>query len=225
MKIRQVSFIVLLFWMSFSLTNAIGWLSFCWSQVPQPDQQRPSEQFFDQDMDKAALRIYRNALKYYDDKAYWKGARELIVLLDYYPAFSHADGVLCYMGESLYEMSMHRTAAKMFRFLLTKYPRSEYAAQALYGLQRIHYQTEDYAESLKIFSGIASRFPDDDIIDGGRYHAGMASYHQHDYDNAIATLSKVRARSKYFDYSLYTVGLAYLKKKWSTKPSRPGVNC
>lgn len=210
---------------AFSLTNAPGLSSLCWSQEKTAEQERTPEQLLDHDMDKAASRLYRSALKLYDEKAYWKTARELIILLDYYPAFSQADGVLCHLGESMYEMTMYKSAAKMFRFLLTKYPQSKYLPRALLGLQRIYYQTEDYGESLKIFSGVLARFPDDDIIDGARYHAGMAYYHQRDYDNTITTLNKVRARSEYFDHSLYTVGLSYLKKKWSTRPLPRCASC
>jgi TolA-binding protein len=210
---------------AFSLTSLTGSSSLCRAQEKTPEQERTPEQLLDHDMDKAASRFYRSALKFYDEKAYWKAARELIILLDYYPAFSQADGVLCHLGESMYEMTMYKSAAKMFRFLLTKYPQSKYLPRALFGLQRIYYQTEDYSESLKIFSGVLARFPDDDIIDGARYHAGMAYYHQRDYDNTITTLNKVRARSEYFDHSLYTVGLAYLKKKWSTRPWPRCASC
>lgn len=216
MRFKLSNFSIIIFCISaFGLTNAAGLVSRSWSQ--DTAQNRTPEQLLDRDMDRAASRLYRNALKYYNEKAYWKSARELIILLDYYPAFSQADGVLCYLGESMYEMTMYKSAAKMFRYLLTKYPQSEYAGQALYGVQRIHYQTTEYAESMKIFSAIMTRFPESDIIDGARYHAGMAQYHQRDYDNAIATLSKVRTRSHYFDHSLYTIGLSYLKKKWSTR--------
>jgi TolA-binding protein len=224
MRVKSSNFLILIFCVSaFGLTNAIGLVPWSWSQEAEPN--RPPEQLLDRDMDRAASRLYRNALKHYHEKAYWKSARELIILLDYYPAFSQADGVLCYLGESMYEMTMYKSAAKMFRYLLTKYPQSEYAGQALYGIQRIYYQTTDYAESMKIFSSVATRFPESDIIDGARYHAGMAQYHQRDYDNAISTLSKVRARSPYFDHSLYTIGLAYLKKKWLTRPWPPCASC
>jgi TolA-binding protein len=222
MKIRLSHWFIFLFCLStFSLMGVRSGRS--QGQSPEPDG--VPAQLLDPNMDKAAARLYRNALKLYDEKAYWKSARELIILLDYYPAFSQADGVLYHLGESMYQMAMYKSSAKMQRFLLTKYPQSGYLAEAFYGLQRILYQTENYSESLKIYSGIAARFGDDDIIDGARYYAGMSYYHQRDYDNAIATLSKVRARSEYFDHSLYTVGLSYLKKKWLTRLSSPCANC
>jgi TolA-binding protein len=210
---------------AFSSMSLPGSSSLCWSQEKTAEPERTPEQLLDHDMDKAASRLYRSALKFYDEKAYWKAARELIILLDFYPTFSQADGVLCHLGESMYEMTMYKSSAKMFRFLLTKYPQSKYLPEALLGLQRIYYQTEEYDESLKIFSGILAHFPDDDIIDSARYYAGMAYYHQRDYDNTIATLNKVRARSEYFDHSLYTVGLSYLKKKWSTRPLPRCASC
>jgi TolA-binding protein len=228
MKIKTLKLPAILAWIgTVTLTSSMGLVPFTWSQDRKTEQDRlSSPQFLDHDMDRAASRLYKNALKFfYDEKAYWKAARELIILLDYYPAFAQADGVLCHLGESFYEMSMYKTSTQMFRFLLTKYPKSEYVPRALCGLQRIYYQTEDYSESLKIFSAIDTRFPDSEIIDGARYYAGMAYYHQRDYDNAIASLNRVRARSEYFDHGLYTVGLAYLKKKWSTRPLRRCASC
>jgi len=222
MKIRLKQFITLLFCAGlFSLIDSVD----SQAQEPKAEPNHVPEQLQDRNMDKAASRLYQNARKNYDEKAYWKAARELIVLLDYYPAFSQADGVLYHLGESMYEMAMYKSSAKMFRFLLTKYPASDYAAEALYGLQRISYQTENHAECLKIFSGLAAKFSEDDVIDGARHYAGMSYYHQRDYDNSIATLNKVRSRSEYFDHSLYTVGLAYLKKKWSTRLSPRCANC
>ncbi|MCG3120008.1 MAG: hypothetical protein ALAOOOJD_02572 [bacterium] len=211
----------LVFLIAFSLTSAIVG----WTQEQKTEPERIPEQLQDRNMDRAAARLYQNALKNYEEKAYWKAARELIILLDYYPAFSQADGVLYHLGESMYQMTMYKSSAKMFRFLLTKYPLSKYAGGALYGLQRISYQTENYAECLKIFSGIVAKFADDEIIDGARYYAGMSYFSQRDYDNSITTLSKVRTRSEYFDHSLYTVGLAYLKKKWSTRRSPRCASC
>lgn len=221
MKIRSTHFIGAM--LCLLLTGLAGGKT--WAQESAPKSNGVPEQLQDRNMDRAALRLYQNALKYYDEKAHWKAAREFIVLLDYYPAFSQADGVLFHLGESMYQMTMYKSAAKMFRFLLTKYPESQFAAESLYGLQKISYQTENHAECLKIYSGLVAKFGDDDVIDGARYYAGMSYYNQRDYDNAITTLSKVRARSEYFDHSLYTVGLAHLKKKRSTRPLPLYASC
>jgi TolA-binding protein len=196
-----------------------------WSQEQKSEQNGVPTQLQDRNMDRAAARLYQDARKNYDEKSYWKAARELIIVLDYYPSFSQSDGVLYHLGESMYQMAMYKSSAKMFRFLLTTYPQSEYAGEALYGLQRISYQTENHGECLKIFSGLAAKFAEDDVIDGAHYYAGMSYYNQRDYDNTITTLGKVRSRSEYFDHSLYTIGLAYLKKKQSTKPSRHYASC
>ncbi|MDZ7343842.1 MAG: tetratricopeptide repeat protein [candidate division KSB1 bacterium] len=222
MKAKLFNLLPILVWFVInSLTiNSAGLVTSAWSQERSVHQSR----LIDQDMERAAARIYKNALKSYNEQAYWKTARELIILLDYYPTFSEVDGVLYHLGESFYEMAMYKTAAQMFRFLVTKYTASKYLPHALYGLQRINYQTEDYSESLKFFSAITSRFAEAEIIDGARYYAGMAYYHQRDYDNTISTMSKIRARSDYLEHGLYTVGLAYLKKKWSIKPSMPYAN-
>lgn len=179
----------------------------------------------DRDLDKVVSRLYRTALRFYDEASYWKAARELITILDYYPAYREIDGVLIYLGESLYQMQMYDSASRMFRYVATKYPKSVYLAQALHGLQRLYYQTAEVEESLKIYTGIVARFPNDETIDGVYYYGGLAYYQKHDYDNAIVVLSKVRSSSQYFDFGLYTTGLAFLKKKASPSRLMPFANC
>lgn len=174
----------------------------------------------DRNMEKVAARIYRDALKFYNERAYWKAAREFIILLDYYPSFSQADGVLCNLGECLYSMDMFKSSHKMFRFLVTKFPQSEYVAQGLHGLQRIQYQAENYPESIKVYNAILSAYPGSRVEAGVHYFAGMAYFHEHDYDNAVTVLEKVGSRSEFYDFSLYTIGLSHLKKKASTTPCR-----
>ena len=180
------------------------------------DKTSTSRRAVDRNMEKVALRLYKSALKFYFERAYWKAARELIILLDYYPAFGEADGVLCHLGECLYSMGMFKSSHKMFRFLVTKFPQSEYVAQGLHGLQRIQYQAENYQESLKIHDALARNYQKSDLMDGINYFGGMAHYHLHDYDNAVATMEKIGSRSEFYDYGLYATGLAHLKKKAST---------
>ncbi|KAA0227769.1 hypothetical protein EDS67_14440 [candidate division KSB1 bacterium] len=193
-----------------------GFFSSTVAQEKQASETRVS----DRNMEKVAARIYRDALKFYDERAYWKAAREFIILLDYYPSFSQADGVLCNLGECLYSMDMFKSSHKMFRFLVTKFPQSEYVAQGLHGLQRIQYQAENYPESIKVYNAILSTYPGSKVEDGVHYFAGMAYFHEHDYENTIAVLEKVGSRSEFYDYSLYTIGLSHLKKKASTTPCR-----
>lgn len=189
---------------------------------PTAAQEKPASEtrVSDRNMEKVAARIYRDALKFYNERAYWKAAREFIILLDYYPSFSQADGVLCHLGECLYSMDMFKSSHKMFRFLVTKFPQSEYVAQGLHGLQRIQYQAENYPESIKVYNAILTTYPGSRVEDGVHYFAGMAYFHEHDYDNAVTVLEKVGSRSEFYDFSLYTIGLAHLKKKASTTPCR-----
>jgi TolA-binding protein len=179
----------------------------------------------DRELEKAAARLYEGALDYYQKAAYWKAARELITILDYYPAYSKIDGVLLHLGESLYNMHMYDSASRMYRYLATKYPNSRHLSQALEGLQRIHCLNGELEESLKIYQGIAARFPDNEIIDGAHYHAGMAYFQMQNYDSTIAAFGRISSRSQYFDYGLYTTGLALLKKKASTSRLPRFKNC
>ena len=96
-----------------------------WAATPAAPTPQDNPRSVDRNMERVAQRLYKSALKFYQDRAYWKAARELIILLDYYPSFSDADGVLCHLGESLYSMDMYKSSHKMFRFLVTKFPQSK----------------------------------------------------------------------------------------------------
>jgi TolA-binding protein len=183
--------------------------------LPTQEKAVPSAEnrSIDRNMEKVAQRIYRSAQQFYFDRAYWKAAREFIILLDYYPAFTQADGVLCHLGESLYSMDMFNSSHKMFRFLVTKFPQSEFVPQGLYGLQRIQYQAENYVESLKVYDAIIVKYPKSELLDGVHYFGGMSHFHRHEYDNAVEMLGKIGTRSEYYDFALYTMGLCHLKKK------------
>lgn len=167
----------------------------------------------DGSLERIAMRLFRMAVEKFDDKAHWHSTRELIILLDFYPAFSKTDGVLYYLGANLYEMDMYKSASKIFRYLVTTYPQTEYLSKTLLSLQKLHYNTQELENSLNYFVGITSRFPDDGVLDASYYYGGMAYFHQKKYDDAIKALGRVRSRSDYYDYGLYTVGLCFLKKK------------
>jgi len=179
----------------------------------------------DRELERAASRLYDGALNYYKTEAYWKAARELITILDYYPAYSKIDGVLMHLGESLYNMHMLDSASRMFRYLATKYPNSVYLGEALQGLQRIYYETGDYEESLKIYNTIAGGFAEQEIVDGAHYFGGMAYFQMQNYDSTVAAMARISPRSRHFDFGLYTTGLALLKKKAFPNQSRLFADC
>ena len=171
-------------------------------------------------LERIATRLFQTAVEKFDDKAYWHAVRELIILLDFYPTFSKTDAVLYYLGECLYEMDMYKSAAKMFRYLVTNFPQSDYLPKSLLSLQKLHYNTQELENSLNYFVGITTRFPDDDVLDGAYYYGCMTYFHQKKYDEAIKALGRIRSRSAYYDYGLYTVGLSFLKKKIFSNPSK-----
>ncbi len=197
-------------------------LSISLGSSPSLAEARPSIQSKAQKkaLEKAAMRLYKNALRQYEVGDYWNATRELILILDYYTDFSAIDGVLYYLGESLYEMKMFRSSDKIYRYLINNYPASDFVPRALFGLQRIYYNIQKYDRSLQFYNGLVTRYRDSNVIDGAYYYGGMAFYHQKKYDEAIRALSKIRTRSEYFEYGLYTVGLAFLKKKVFHNPSK-----
>jgi TolA-binding protein len=175
-------------------------------------------------LERIAMRLFRAAIEKYEDKAYWHATRELIILLDFYPNFSKTDGVLYYLGACLYQMDMYKSSSKMLRYLITNYPQSEYLPETLLSLQKLHYSTNELDNSLNYFVGITTRFPNDDVLDGSYYYGGMAFFHQKNYDEAIRAFGRVRSRSEFYDYGLYTVGLSFLKKKIFNNPLESSEN-
>lgn len=167
----------------------------------------------DRTLERAAGRILKKAIELYNDKAYWHATRDLVVILDFYEKFSKIDEVIYYLGSSLLEMNMHRSADKMFEYLVAKYPRSEFVPNALLGMQQIRYNSHELDNSLQYFIGLTTRYPSHMVMDGAYYYGGMAYFHQKQYDQAIEALQQVSSRSDYYDYSLYTIGLSLLKKK------------
>ncbi|HHL71466.1 MAG TPA: tetratricopeptide repeat protein [Bacteroidetes bacterium] len=202
-------------WMIF-LAGVLGWVILPPAELNAgsgAETTRPKLSPRNGDLERVAKRLYRKAIKEFENQEYWKATRDLIIILDFYSTYSEIDGVVFYLGESLYEMDMFKSSTKMYKYLLKQYPSSKYLPKALFGLQRIYYNTNELDESLKYFRGISTRFRDSEVLDGAYYYGGMAYYHKDDFTNAIRAIGKVRSRSEFYDYSLYTVGLAFLKKK------------
>lgn len=165
------------------------------------------------EMKRAAKQIYREAIGLYHRNMYWDSARDLVILMDYYPEFAEMDGVVYYLAECLYEEELTDAALKMFRYLLQKYPDSEYAAAALFGLEKSSYQAGNYQDTLTIYYRILQRLNIEDVIDAARYFAGQSHYYLQNYDAAIDIFKQISATSDYYDGALYTLALSHLKRK------------
>jgi len=171
------------------------------------DKQKKSE------MKRAARQIYRQAINLYEEEAYWSSARELVILMDYYPEFSDMDGVVYYLAECLYEEELNAAALKMFKYLIRKYPDSKFIAAALFGLEKSSYKEGNYKDTLTIYYRILKRLNNDEVIDAARYFAGQSHYYLQNYETAIDIFKQISNTSDYYDGALYTTALAYLKKK------------
>lgn len=167
----------------------------------------------DRDMEKASVQMFRNSVELYKDKEYWKAARELIVILDFYNEFSQIDGVIFYIGECLYNMHMYKSAERMYKYLAENYGGSNYIPHALLGLQKIQYSAGIHENCIQIYNRIEDDYSKSKASDGARYYCGMSYYHMQEFEPAIAAFSKIDKRSEFYDYGLYTTALSFLKQK------------
>ncbi len=167
----------------------------------------------DRDIEKASLRIFQNAIEQYKNKEYWKAARELVIILDFYSEFSQIDGVVFYIGECLYKMNMYKSAERMYQYFVENFHGSNFTPRAYLGLQKIQYSAGGYEKSIQFYNRIVENYGDSKARDGAQYYCGMAYYHLQEFDPAIEALSQINNSSEFYDYGLYTTALSYLKKK------------
>jgi len=167
----------------------------------------------DKEIVRAANQILRGGIELYNEKAYWKSARELIIIMDYYPEYERLDEVIYYMAQCLFEEDLPTSATRMFKHLIKKYPQSPLIPAALLGLEKTYYNQQNYKMSLSIYFAILKQTPQDkELLNAACYYAGLSHFNLKNFDMAINVLKKIDDRSEYYDCALYTAALSYLKK-------------
>ncbi len=168
---------------------------------------------YNEDLEKASQKLHEQALAHFDQEKYWESARDLIILMDFYPDYSKIDKVVYTLGDCLYEIGLYEGAGNIYKFLIKKYIRSPHLPNALLGLQRIQFDTKDYARCIEFYKAILRGSPSSDILDCSRYYAGQSYYYMKDYPRAIQVLSQISDTSPYYDYGIYNIGLSLLRMK------------
>lgn len=165
----------------------------------------------EEDLEKFSEKLFKEAKRQYDLSEYWNCARDLIILMDFYPKFSQLDDTILTLGKCLYEMQLLEGASRMFKHLVVKYPRSSFIPGALLGLQKIEYEKADYVRCIEFYKVIQAGNSNRDVLDASRYFAGLSNYHLKDYAGAVTALSKIDENSDYYDHALYSAALALLR--------------
>lgn len=165
------------------------------------------------DLEKASEKLHLGAKRLYNDGAYWEAARDLIILLDFYPDYSQIDDAVFILGDCLYEIGIMDGATRIYRYLVKKFIRSPLLPRALLGLQRIEYDTGNYARCIEFYNAITRGTPEQDVLDISRYYAGLSYYGLKDYPSAIKVIDEIDENSPYYDYGHYTKGLSLLRMK------------
>jgi tetratricopeptide (TPR) repeat protein len=167
----------------------------------------------ERDLEKASDKLYVQADRRFKDGKYWEAARDLIVLLDFYPRYSRIDEATYILADCLYEIGLNDGANKLYRHLVKNYVRSPYLPNALLGLQRVKYDQHDYVKSLEFFKVVDRTNPPEHIHDASRYIAGLCYQRLHEYSQAVTVLSAVSDNSPFYPYALYTLAINHLRLK------------
>jgi len=183
------------------------------NQHNQDRLQTKSNGNIDKEVIKAANQILSVGVDYFNKGEFWKCARELIILMDFYPEYERLDEVVYYLGQCLFEEDLPVSAIRMYKHLLKKYPTSQLVSATLLGVEKAYYHQENYKMTLSVYFAILKRTPDDkELLNAAYYFAGQSHFYLKNYDMAINVLKKIDDNSDYYDAALYTIALSYLKK-------------
>lgn len=165
------------------------------------------------DLEKASVRLHGEGEDLFAQGRYWECARDLIILIDFFPDYSRIDEVFFMLGESLYEIGLYDGSSKMYKHLVKNHVRSPLLAHALLGLQRIQFDRDDHARCIEFYKAIIRCPGHKDAADAARYYAGRSYFVVKDYPQAIQLLTEISEASPFFDYGFYTAGLALIRMK------------
>jgi len=157
--------------------------------------------------------LLNQAISFRDKGEYNKAAKELIIITDYYSAFSQIDFVFVELGNLLTDMELYSAASRMFRHVINNYGNSSMAPNVLYGLQRINFLQDKYDRSMEFYTRLEELFPNTDVGSGKYYYAGQNFLALDDPDKAIIAFEKIEKNSEFQAYGLYSKAIAKLKKK------------
>jgi len=166
-----------------------------------------------EELEAAAKKLHKSAAKKFKQKMYWTSSVDLIAVLDFHPEFTKSDEVTYLLANCFYEMEMYESADKMLRHLLKTYSKTLLVAEAILGLQKVWYQKNDYQTSLKFYKALESHYSDQNGIDESRYYAGQTYFQLEEYNLSLSILNRIRQKSNFYPFGLYTIGLMNLKKK------------
>jgi tetratricopeptide (TPR) repeat protein len=181
--------------------------------APNQELSNRMENILLDDLERASEKLHFEAKRNVNDAKYWEAARDLIILLDFYPDYSQIDDAVFILGDCLYEIGIMDGATRIYRYLVKKFIRSPLLPRALLGLQRIEYDTGNYARCIEFYNAIVRGTPEQDVLDVSRYYAGQSYYSFKDYPNAIKIIDQINENSPYYDYGHYTKALALLRMK------------
>lgn len=198
----------------FLMAFVIMTVAFAFSaELPDQTSSRRMESALQDDLENASEKLHFEAKRHLKEARYWEAARDLIILLDFYPDYSQIDDAVFILGDCLYEIGIMDGATRIYRYLVKKFIRSPLLPKALLGLQRIEYDTGNYARCIEFYNAIVRGTPEQDVLDVARYYAGQSYYSFKDYPNAIKIIDEMNENSPYYDYAHYTKALALLRMK------------
>jgi len=213
-KIAILSIVISILFNLFIVPNVAGKNAFSFSGgYFQDNAQSGQDVSSKKEIERAANQVLRGSIELYKERSYWNCARELIILMDYYPNYEKLDEVIFYLAQCLFEEDLSTAATRMYKYLIKKYPESQYVPGALLGLEKAYYLQDNYKLALSIYFTILKKNPpDQELLNGACYYAGLSHFHLKNFDMAINVLKKIDSHSEFYDCALYSTALSYLKK-------------
>lgn len=166
-----------------------------------------------EEIEKAAKKLRKQAEDRYEDGAYWQAAVDLILILDFYPAYSQKEDAIFLLARSLYEMQMYEGVDALYRHLLKSVKRPRLVAESILGLQKVAFQKKDYQQSLKFYHVLESHYTQHDGIHEARYFAEQTYFNLQNYNIVHNIAAHINKKSAFYPFARYTSGLAHVKKK------------
>jgi|GEM_PF-2023575 len=177
------------------------------------DEEGDVDKTVQEEIEREAKRLFSSATKDYHKNHCWSATADLILVMEFYPTFSKFEDVVYMLADCQYDLKMYDGADRLYRYLLGSVKKTRLVPEAILGLQKVSYKTGNYHQSLKFYKALESHYTEEDLIYEARYYAEQTYFEMESYNLVQNITPHIKKKSEFYPFSLYTSGLAYLKKK------------
>ncbi len=138
----------------------------------------------------AALAIYDQGVKYYEEKKYKKAADYFMTLAIDYPKSEKAPKSLIYAGQLFAMIKDWDNSASAYKKYIDFFPNGERIQDAYFGLGVALLQSGHYKRSADVFKELLEKYPDTRYKEKAYKNLGIALYSSNDAYGAVDALKK-----------------------------------